>query len=191
MVKLMTGEAINNDQPLVGKKRTKKKSLIGIDPLAWMNDEVPEIGPVSAETEQKIIQEIEPETVEVVDEEHSFEELATEPEAITETEVIDQETKKEEVTDMDVKDGDFKLDGPISIADVAELHEKFKAFLAEGNDLEIDCSEVEGVDAAALQLLTAFINEAEKQDNKLVWKDPSDSLQTTVLMMGLQDEFKM
>ena len=191
MVKLMTGEAINNDQPLVGKKRTKKKSLIGIDPLAWMNDEVPEIGPVSAETEQKIIQEIEPETVEVVDEEHSFEELATEPEAITETEVIDQETKKEEVTDMDVKDGDFKLDGPISIADVAELHEKFKALLAEGHDLEIDCSDVEGVDAAALQLLTAFINEAEKQDNKLVWKDPSDSLQTTVLMMGLQDEFKM
>ena len=187
----MTGEVTNNDQPLMGRKRTKKKSLIGIDPLAWMSDEVSEIDLVSVETEE--VSASEPKTVEVVDEEHSVEESTTEVEAITDTEEVDQETKEEEMTDMEIKKGGdgFKLEGPISIADVAELHEQFKTYIAEGDDLEIDCSEVEGVDAAALQLLTAFINEAEKQDNKLIWKEPSDSLQATVLMMGLKDELKM
>ncbi len=181
----MTGET---DQHLTGTKRTKKKSLIGIDPLAWMNEETVENDEVSVaaevtETEQAI--EIEPEIVDNVDDEKIVE--------IAEPEVIDQKTKEEEVTDMEMKqkDGSYKLEGPISIADVAELHAEFKTYLAEGNDLEIDCSEVEGVDAAALQLLMAFINEAEKQDNKLIWKEPSESLQSTVLMMGLKDEFKM
>ncbi len=212
----MTGETTNNDQPLTGRKRTKKKSLIGIDPLAWMKDEAVEDNQASIMTDevpvsgQETVQFDEVEIVEEVNDEMvtedsidevsievsenlSSDETVMETEAITETEIVDQEIKEEEVLDMEINkdDSGVKLDGPISIADVAELHAQFKTYLAEGNDLEIDCSEVEGVDAAALQLLTAFINEAEKQDNKLIWKEPSDSLQATVLMMGLKDEFKM
>ncbi len=186
----MTGET---DQPLMGTKRTKKKSLIGIDPLAWMNEENIENDEVSVATEEATEAdqtiEIGTEIVDNIADEKMIEDVAE----IAESEIIDQETKEEEVIDMEMKqeDGSYKLEGPISIADVAELHVQFKNYLAEGNDLEIDCSEVEGVDAAALQLLMAFINEAEKQDNKLIWKEPSDSLQATVLMMGLKDEFKM
>ncbi len=202
----MTGET---EQPLMGTKRTKKKSLIGIDPLAWMNDEsdhdsvvTEEVSASEKEAVQEIVPVVETEIIEEVNDEIKTEvstdevsesTLVEAGEMVRDIEEVVQETKEEEVTDMEIKKGgdDFKLEGPISIADVAELHEQFKTYIAEGNDLEIDCSEVEGVDAAALQLLTAFINEAEKQDNKLIWKEPSDSLQATVLMMGLKDEFKM
>ena len=190
----MTGKTIKTDQPLMGKKRTKKKSLIGIDPLAWMKDEISRSDPITIEpeeivvSEQEVDQKFEPEIVEVIDDEVFIEELSVD--------IINQDTreiKDEEVTDMEISkdEGSFKLEGPNSIADVAELHEHFKTYLTEGGDLEVDCSEVEGVDAAALQLLTAFINEVEKQDNKLIWKEPSESLQAAVHMMGLKNEFKM
>ena len=178
----MTDEIIEADQPLTGTKRAKKKSLIGIDPLAWLNDEVSE-----NEQAQVTEPEIEAEIIEQVQEEISEEVM----------EVTDQKNMEEEVTDMEIQqtenstDGNFKLEGPITIADVAELHEQFKTYLAQDKAMEIDCSEVAGVDAAALQLLVALVNEAENQDKQLIWKEPSDSLQATVQMMGLNDQFKI
>ncbi len=182
----MTDEIADVDQPLKGLKRTKKKSLIGIDPLAWLNEDESDKEEVSIDLGEKVAKS------EIVEKES--EELSDE---FNETETNDQDIMEEEVIEMEVEQSEnnsgdcFKLESSISIADVSTLHEQLKIYLDQKNELEIDCSEVESVDAAALQLFIAFLYEAEKQNKKVIWKEPSDLLRATIKMMGLNNDFKI
>lgn len=173
-----------------GLKRKNKKSMIGIDPLAWMN---------VADTECEVADVLEPVTGNVSEVEvaalltrEPLVEVAVEQES---QEIILQSASDEE-EDMDMQqvgfglNGHYKLEGPITIADVAILHEKFSASIEHESEIEIDCSDVDGVDAAALQLLLACALEIEKKNKKIIWKDTSDSMLNAVNLMGLSDAFR-
>lgn len=195
---------VEADQSLSGKKRTKKKSLIGIDPLAWLkdgdfNDE--SVDQKSSENTE-VIQENsvdDPEADIVIDNEvlEIIEKDFEEPSEENTEEITDQEKMEVEVTDMEIQQAEtntdqaFKLEGSITIADVSELHSQFKATLGDSKELVVDCSEVAGVDAAALQLLVAFVHETGNQACQLTWKEPSDSLKAAIQLTGLNNEFLM
>lgn len=188
------------EQTPTGLKRKKKKSMIGIDPLAWMNEADTESGVTDALTSvTENILEVEVDallTSEPLDE-VVVEEQVVEMNQESQEDTLQSASEEEEVEDMDMQqagfglNGNFKLEGPITIADVAILHEKFTASIEHESAVEIDCSDIDGVDAAALQLLLAYALEIEKQNKKITWKDPSDSMLSAVKLMGLSNDFRL
>ncbi len=283
MEKIITENVNPAAQVFEGKKRTNKKPIIGIDPLAWLKEEsedakdifvvdedhieesVDEIQQdihpekseevleqtvevvksepgevaefpnefVEEEYLAQVVEEVQPESDEITkfpqglaedDLEPVFEVSKSQPEEIKEPsdalkedkfeEAVEElEPEIEETVESLVDDSDeapteviqitdqqkdtelemqiFKLEGIITIADVAELHDQFKTFFDKGQDLEINCSEVSSVDAAALQLLVVFMKDTNKKENKVIWQEPSDSFQATLELMGFKDEFRM
>lgn len=93
-----------------------------------------------------------------------------------------------EVQDEDAR---MKLEGPVTIADVSELYSKFKEAIASGESLTIDCSNVESMDASALQLLTVVSQEATNQGIELKWDEPSEPMLNAADLLGLRNEIRL
>lgn len=73
----------------------------------------------------------------------------------------------------------------MDITSVAEFRQQLLEALATRQTVELDASGVERADTAALQLLSAFMQDALSQQQTVHWKDPSPALCQSAALLGL------
>lgn len=76
------------------------------------------------------------------------------------------------------------------ISDVAKLHQQWKEHLAAPL-LVIDARAVERMDTSVLQLLTALIQEADKNQVEVKWEGASAEMKRVVKLLGLNGPMKL
>jgi len=79
----------------------------------------------------------------------------------------------------------------LGIADVGDLYAELLIKLAEGHIVHFDVSQIERIDAAALQVLYAYSKEAEKQGHSLPWNSPSEAFIRSVNLLGLAERMNI
>ncbi|GMR08598.1 MAG: hypothetical protein BMS9Abin26_1604 [Gammaproteobacteria bacterium] len=80
------------------------------------------------------------------------------------------------------------------ISTIGQLHKQLRKALAtkaKKKCLTLDGSQVERTDAAAVQLLYAFIREATSRDIEITWHEPSESLLSSIRLMGLESSMSL
>jgi ABC-type transporter Mla MlaB component len=131
----------------------KDKSVIGFDPLAWMNDEEDAKKTEEQQENQKVV-----ESFELVNNDAS--------EVIIEASVEKNNMKNEGST--------IVLDATLNIQKVTVLYEQLKPLLDNQNTIEIDASAVATIDTATLQLLIVLKQTAVKLHKEIIIDFPSD-----------------
>ena len=74
----------------------------------------------------------------------------------------------------------------LDISQVQALHEQLKQVLQYGDDVRLDAASVERADAAALQLLYAFVQEAGANGVTVQWHEPAAALYDAARLLGLE-----
>ena len=174
--------------PAAKKKAAGKKSAnpkktrspkLGHDPLAWINDSEAEELKSQNTAKEESVAEVQNEAVEEpvpVDEE-----LVQEPETPND-EALAEAQEAEGVTNM------LDLPSYFGIAQVAEVHQQMLTLLNSDQDnLEILAKDVESIDAAALQLLAAFVKSAKEQGKAITWQEKSDKVQQAVSLLNIEE----
>ena len=148
------------------------ESLIGYDPLAWMNEEgkneMPENirndhgGSTGSDAEQK--QKDIPQDLEV-----------SEPGIETEKTLSEPAAAKEVVV----------LDSILNIQNVAGLYNRLLQMLQVNDKIEFDASNVAAIDTATLQLLIILKQQAIKLGKEIVFDFPSDHFIEAAGLLGL------
>ena len=83
--------------------------------------------------------------------------------------------------------GVFVLPSSLTIAEVGELYPTLAERLQQAGDLEIDCSAVDAVDGAGLQLLAALNRSASERQVSVSWKGATQVLRLAIAELGLSD----
>ncbi|MDT8385397.1 MAG: STAS domain-containing protein [Gammaproteobacteria bacterium] len=73
----------------------------------------------------------------------------------------------------------------LDITSVADFRLQLLEALTTKQPVELDASGVERADTAALQLLSAFMQDAHSQQQTVHWKDPSPALRQSAALLGL------
>ncbi len=73
----------------------------------------------------------------------------------------------------------------LDIAGVAEFHAHCLEALGIQKNLVLNASQVDRVDTAALQVLGAFIQDANTRQQTVQWESPSESLCQSAALLGL------
>jgi anti-anti-sigma regulatory factor len=84
-------------------------------------------------------------------------------------------------------DDEIVLPASLTIAEVGELHRDLAERLQASDSLTIDCSGVDAVDGAGLQLLAALNKAAIERQVGIVWRSASASLRQGISQLGLQN----
>ncbi len=143
------------------RKAKKKPSLIGIDPLAWIDNAETKIDDTLAEsTQQDCVAEAEP------TQQDSAEEQPAPPGNIT----------------------SLSFSPRFSIREVAARTRELQQLLEQDAQVELDFEDVDIVDTAAIQLLVAFTKEAHKRGVAISWQQPSAALLRSAELLGLSQE---
>lgn len=79
----------------------------------------------------------------------------------------------------------------LGIAEVADVYATLLAALAEGSPVDLDISQLERVDAAALQMLYAFSKELATQGLSLTWTPPSEAFSRSIDLLGLAERMTL
>jgi len=79
----------------------------------------------------------------------------------------------------------IQVEGDLGIAQAEALHRKFCDALENHGKVMIDAGGLARVDASTVQLMHAFIRDAEKNDISVQWKSVPEALQQTADMMGM------
>ena len=83
------------------------------------------------------------------------------------------------------------FEGSLDIAGAGLLREQLMQALSEKQPVVIDAANVERVDTAALQVLTAFFKDAGAQNLEVRWKEPAQVLTNAAQMLGLHDSLQL
>jgi len=75
----------------------------------------------------------------------------------------------------------------LDISRVSEFHSTLVNDIKDGEAVSFDVKNVERVDAAFLQLLTAFCMNAESRNIVVEWLTPSEAFQSGVKILGLSE----
>ena len=160
---------------------------LGHDPLAWISGNEGNVVSsanivvdpgvaVQADVEETKLDEI----VEMVVEEPPVE-------------VVEQKVAEVVITETPVETGDEKdqtmlnLPDVFGIAQAAVMYDEINKQLAAKDEIKIDGSAVETVDASALQLLIALINECKAQGRKVSWHEKSDKINDYAKLLNLTE----
>ncbi|MCW8853568.1 MAG: STAS domain-containing protein [Gammaproteobacteria bacterium] len=177
------------------KKKAAKKKLVanfqiepklGHDPLAWISgndDNVvsranivvdPAVVLESNVEENKVAKPV----VAVV-EEPVVEIEQTEPEEL----IVEKPAEVSNVKDKTM----LTLPDVFGIAQAAVMYDEMNEQLSSMDEIQIDGSAVETVDASALQLLIALINECKSQGKKISWLKESDKINHSAKLLNLTE----
>jgi len=145
----------------------QKKSMIGLDPLAWLKDEaedaeVIEEGAVSKKSKSK---------------------KKTAAKKTTSKKAVKVKTSKTKMTDEDIV---FEIQAVQDISSVSAIHSELKKLLSNKNII-LDGEQVERIDGASLQLIYSFIEEARIKGVNISWRSPSEVLRNNAKLLGLED----
>ncbi len=163
----------------------EENSLIGYDPLAWMEQEQSDVAEpsddilaatglmASQDTEDS---DIDPELVA---------ENSSEPDE--EAAMIDDTTEQQQTEDEISAESPVLLEPLQNIQNVGRLHQRLKKVLAANDLIEINASEVNSIDTTTLQLLVALKKDVSKLDKILLFDSPSPRFYESVKLLGLLD----
>jgi len=79
------------------------------------------------------------------------------------------------------------LSSALTIRDVSELMDELNAIDNACNEIVFETEQLERVDAAALQLLSAFYLSATSATKKVIWNRPGEALCHAVEVLGLSE----
>lgn len=79
----------------------------------------------------------------------------------------------------------------LGIADVATLYSKLIETIADGHSIKLNISELERVDAAAIQMIHALKKELSEHGMQLLWTSPSDAFRSAVNLLGLAERMNL
>ena len=162
----------DNRQTPVKKKRSSRKKTqtrLGHDPLAWIDDgsnqATPDSGEISSEEIAAYGGEVEQDAAQVE----------------TAAEVVPQEITTETNT--------LVLPAGFNIAEVASVHQQALAVLASDNDqVTINASAVEIIDAASLQLLLVICRTASESNKKIQWQGVPDRMKNGASVLNISSQ---
>jgi len=161
-----------------------KKSKLGHDPLSWISEtDAAEI------QQQNNHKEEQQEIVEEIEEVEAVEEIRSEIE-IKETDFSESNDCAEQSDSKEI----MMLDLPLyfGIAQVADVYIQMQEVLeSDMTNIEIQAEDIESIDAAAIQLLVAFVNAAKSKGKKILWKGISDKLNDAVVVFQLNNQLEM
>lgn len=86
---------------------------------------------------------------------------------------------------MDTKDNDYRLADELGIAGVESLHEELRARLDAGQPTRFLADGIGRIDAAAMQVLAAYVRESRAKGHAIEWVAPSPALQRAAHLLGL------
>ena len=145
----------------------QKKTMIGLDPLAWLKDEA---------EEAEIIEE-----VKVVSKAKPKKKKATTKKATA------KKTPKENKMDEDTV---FIFQSVQDISSVSDVQSELKKLLSN-EKIILDGEQVERIDAASLQLFYSFIEEARTAGVEVFWRSPSDVLSNNAKLLGMEEALQL
>lgn len=79
----------------------------------------------------------------------------------------------------------------LGIADVASMYTKLLDTVAEGEQFKINVSDLERVDAAAVQMLYALKKELSDHGMDVVWTTPSEAFKSAIELLGLAERMNI
>ncbi len=79
----------------------------------------------------------------------------------------------------------------LTIADVGEIYAQLLEAMAEGDSVIIDCSQVNRVDTAALQMFYVYAKELKSHGHEITWNEPSQSFIDSAKLLGLSPEMNL
>ena len=83
------------------------------------------------------------------------------------------------------------LEGSLDISGAGGLREQLLQALEAQQPVTLDAANVERVDTAALQVLTAFFKDAAAQQHDVQWKTTSAVLCNAARLLGLQESLRI
>ncbi|SHE23477.1 STAS domain-containing protein [methanotrophic endosymbiont of Bathymodiolus puteoserpentis (Logatchev)] len=144
-----------------------KDSLIGFDPLAWINDDD-----------------------KPPDQEETLVEQAVDNASVDkpENEVLIAEVSNQisEVSEF-IDNSKILLENTLNISTVAELHSQLVQALQGNECLEIDAANVNSIDTASLQLFVVLKQEALKLNKDIIFDFPSDKFIEAAKLLGIDN----
>ena len=143
----------------------KSKSMIGHDPLAWLKDDAEDAE--ITEVEEKPVTKAKKKTAKKT--------------ATKKTAAKGKKTESDTV---------FEIQAVQDISSVTELHEEMKK-LFKNEKVIIDGQQIERIDAASLQLILSFIQEAKVNNVDVVWRSPSEALSNSAKLLGMEDALQL
>lgn len=177
---------------MVKKKASPKKkssSKLGHDPLSWIDENDAEKlkkqnQPVNQTTEGRSGSMPEEKVAE--GEEVSLEEPVDQPEVSSEEVTPAVESEKSEDENM--------LDLPVyfGIAQVADVYQQMKSIIeSDSNAIDIKAGDIESIDTAALQLLSAFIKQAEENNKSVSWSSRSEKIDSAIAVLNMAESLSV
>jgi anti-anti-sigma regulatory factor len=79
------------------------------------------------------------------------------------------------------------FDPTLGVADARDLYSELNGVLADPAPVVLDAGQVERVDAAAIQVLVAFVRAARAAGLKPRWHAVSDAVREAASLLGLDD----
>ncbi|MCK4864695.1 MAG: STAS domain-containing protein [Gammaproteobacteria bacterium] len=149
----------------------QKKSMIGLDPLAWLKDEAEDAEIIEADIAAS----------------KAKPKKKTAAKKTTSKKLVKEKTSKSKKTDEDVV---FKIQAVQDISSVSAIHSELKELLSNENII-LDGEQVERIDGASLQLIYSFIEEARIKGIKVSWRSPSDVLRNNAKLLGMEDALQL
>jgi len=157
------------------------ESLIGYDPLAWMNED--EDSNVEAKVGAAAISEpvSEPAILEQDAHEETIAVLSDDEVnvAVTETPVIEEA--------LELTKPEISLDSTLNIQNVSELYDLLLKTLEDHSTIELDASAVKVVDTATLQLFVVLKQESIKLQKEVNFEFPSDNFIDSAKILGVYE----
>lgn len=85
----------------------------------------------------------------------------------------------------------MELDTELRIAQVQAISEKLHTLLKAKQPVLLDASRIELIDACGLQLLAAFVRDAERYGIELGWNSPSEPFRKAARLLDLEQHLKL
>ena len=149
----------------------KKKSMIGLDPLAWLKDEA--------------------EDAEIIEEEKAVNKKTSKKKTTAKKAAKEKNSKtKTSKTKKGSDDTIFKIQAVQDISSVTSVHSELKA-LFSNDKVVFDGGDVERIDAASLQLFYSFIEQARVKGVDIEWRSPSDILRNNAKLLGMEEALQL
>jgi phospholipid transport system transporter-binding protein len=173
--------------------RAKKSASMGHDSLTWMKGAPKpptEMAKVEAGCDKgsDLIEAQISDSVEEIPEVSATSTQQASDETVVQTAAVGSDGPEEQQEPVQRQDlSHVALQAQFSIALVTDLHTRLLPFLQQKESVEIDASEVELVDTAALQLLVAFVKALRDRDVTVNWNKPSDTFCETARLLDLSD----
>jgi ABC-type transporter Mla MlaB component len=161
---------------------TKKKDMLGYDPLAWLKEEAAEAEIMPVEEEPTTSEEAQVATDEMPIEESVTTDPASQEEMTPEDMSVEAASSKVSAGDNHIDLGDAP-----HISEISDFYSSFTLALEKGGPISIDASRIENIDGPSLQLLCSFAHEAQAKGVELNWGKIAEHLRNSAQLLGIEE----